>query len=198
MTIIQESTQSRILTEAVTIFQQKGLHGARMQEIADKAGINKAMLHYYFKTKEELFQQVFQQALDLFIAKIELILTSELPLAQIVSQYVDHTLDALSANPTIPAFVLHEINRDPQRMSDVFAGNQRINLAQFAEHFPSADEAQQFFTDMVALCVYPFVAQPMLEKVLDLTPTAYLQFIQQRKKHIKDRLLNQPLNPINS
>ncbi len=198
MTTNQESTRNRILTQAVAVFQQKGLHGARMQEIADKAGINKAMLHYYFKTKEDLFRQVFQQALDLFISKIGQILASELPLIQIVTQYVDHTLDALSANPTIPAFVLHEINRDPQRMTNLFAGNNRIELSRFEKHFPSADEARQFFTDMVALCVYPFVAQPMLEKVFGLTPTGYLQFIQQRKKHIKDRLLNQPLNPTNS
>ena len=73
-----------------------------MQEIADKAGINKAMLHYYFKTKEDLFSQVFEQALGIFVQKIQQILASELSLAEKVSQYVDHTLDSLSANPTIP------------------------------------------------------------------------------------------------
>lgn len=192
MEIKLESTQERILSVAVNVFQQKGLAGARMQEIADQAGINKAMLHYYFKTKDDLFNQVFEQALGLFVQKIQQILTSDVSLDEKISQYVDHTLDALSANPAIPPFVLHEINREPQRITDLFAGNNRIDLARFTRHFPSTPQAHQFFTDMVSLCVYPFVARPMLEKLLGLTSEGYQQFLQQRKQHIKDQLRMSP------
>ena len=179
------STRDRILSVAAEVFQQKGLAGARMQEIADKAGINKAMLHYYFKTKDDLFSQVFEQSLALFVHKIQQILASELSLPEKVAQYVDHTLDSLSANPTIPPFVMHEINRDPQRITAVFAGDNRIDLSRFNGHFGSILQANQFFTDMVSLCVYPFVARPMLEKLLGMTDEGYKQFLQQRKKHIK-------------
>ncbi|WP_052731123.1 TetR/AcrR family transcriptional regulator [Spirosoma radiotolerans] len=191
MTADQESTKNRILTEAITVFQQKGLLGARMQEIADKAGINKAMLHYYFKTKEELFSQVFQQALTLFVVNIQQILASERTLVEKVSQYVDYTTSALSANPSIPSFVLHELNRDPLRLVTYFAGDNRLNLTRFTQHFSSTQQANQFFANMVSLCIYPFVARPMMEKLFGMSPQAYDQFLLQRKELIKSQLMQQ-------
>jgi TetR/AcrR family transcriptional regulator len=186
-----ESTQSRILNVATSIFQQKGLAGARMQEIADIAGINKAMLHYYFKTKEDLFGQVFERAFVLFVGKINQILSSELALKDKVGYYVDHTVDTLCSNPVIPAFVLHEINRDPQRITAMFAGDSRIDLTVFKNQFKSESKANRFFTDMVSLCVYPFVAQPMLEKMLGMNGQEYNQFMQHRKEFVKDILFGQ-------
>ena len=184
-----ESTPDRLLSVAAQIFQEKGLAGARMQEIADKAGINKAMLHYYFKTKEDLFNQVFNQALAVFIEKIGQILASELPLPEKVDQYINHTIDSLTTNPTMPSFVLYELNREPQRITAIFAGDNRIDLTRFRRHFQLTSQANQFFTDMVSLCVYPFVARPMLERLLSMTNDGYEKFLQQRKKHIKKLLL---------
>ena len=185
------STQHKIVSEAIDVFQRKGFTGARMQEIADRAGINKAMLHYYFKTKEDLFSQVFQQALTLFVVNIQQILGSDRTLIEKINQYVDYTVSALSANPSIPSFVLHEINRDPQRLTTYFAGRDRLDLTRFTQHFASAQHANQFFTDMVSLCVYPFVARPMLEKLFAMTPQAYEQFLHQRKESIKRQLIHQ-------
>ena len=63
------STEQKIREAARKVFQAKGMHGARMQDIADTAGINKALLHYYFRSKDQLFEAIFKEALQQLIPK---------------------------------------------------------------------------------------------------------------------------------
>ena len=85
-----------------------------MQEIADKAGINKALLHYYYRTKEKLFEKVFEIAFSLFIPKVKDMMTSEKPVTEKVEFFVDNYLSLLNKHPYIPGFVINELNRNPE------------------------------------------------------------------------------------
>lgn len=71
------STEEKILNAAIRVFQKKGMAGSRMQEIADEANINKAMLHYYFRNKQRLFEAVFAQAFSKLAPQLNLIFNSE-------------------------------------------------------------------------------------------------------------------------
>ena len=86
----KNNTEERILESARQIFQAKGLQGARMQEIADKAGINKAMLHYYYRSKELLFEAVFEEAANRIFPKIVELLNTDYPLFEKIEYFVDY------------------------------------------------------------------------------------------------------------
>jgi len=114
MTEIQKDTEERILESAEDVFTNKGLSGARMQEIADKAKINKSLLHYYYRSKEKLFRAVFKKAFVKLAPKSILILTSDIPLFEKIEKFSSAYIDIIIKNPSIPLFVLRELNRNPE------------------------------------------------------------------------------------
>ena len=74
---IQDPRETQILNAAKKVFQKKGMDGARMQEIADEAGINKALLHYYYRSKQQLFEAVFKFAFNLLAPQLNQILNDD-------------------------------------------------------------------------------------------------------------------------
>ena len=110
-----DSTEQKIFDAAHEIFVQKGMDGAKMQEIADRAGINKALLHYYFRSKEKLFEMIFTSAAQKLFPKINFIFESDLPLFQKIEQFCHEYLEVMIENPYLPAFLINEINQDPER-----------------------------------------------------------------------------------
>jgi TetR/AcrR family transcriptional regulator len=187
------STEEQILEEARKIFYKKGLAGARMQEIADNAGINKAMLHYYFKTKDQLFNKVFSQAFEAFAGKIAEVLNSDEKLDRKIIDYVNHTVDALMQNPGLPVFVLNELTFNPERLTELFAGKDKVELTKFRQQVEKqtqgATDADALFIDMVALCVYPFVVAPVFKRMLQKTDDQYKAMLLKRKRQIINELL---------
>ncbi|MGY4539436.1 TetR/AcrR family transcriptional regulator [Mucilaginibacter sp. UYNi724] len=188
------TTEENILKQASLIFYQKGLAGARMQEIADKAGINKAMLHYYFKTKEQLFDRVFAQAFQAFAGKIAEVLNSDIKLEDKITEYVNHSVDALTKDPGIPVFVLNELTHHPQRITELFAGKDMVNFNNFREQVEKQTKGKVdpeiLFVDMVALCIYPFIAAPIFKLMLYKTDQQYKDLLQSRKMHIIKEILS--------
>ena len=191
--MIIENTQERILSVASDIFYKKGLAGARMQEIADQAGINKAMLHYYFKTKEQLFNKVFEAAFGTFVGRISVLLNSDKPLKTKIDEYIDHTIDSLQDNPGITVFVIHELNCNPNLLSELFAGKGNINFTIFRKQvmteYNGTKNPEMFFSDMVAMCVYPFIAKPIFQKIMEKDEQAFKVWLNERKIWVKQRLV---------
>ena len=112
-------TENRILQAAKKVFIKNGMSGSRMQHIANEAGINKALLHYYFRSKEKLFNAVFKYAFFKFVPKVEKVLNSEKSLFEKIEIIADQYITALMKNQFIPMFVLHEINRNPKRLYEL-------------------------------------------------------------------------------
>ncbi len=189
------NTEQVILQSAREIFYKKGLSGARMQEIADQAGINKAMLHYYFKTKEQLFNKVFSDALQIFSGRVAEILNGELSFEEKIRTYVNHTVDALVLDPGIPVFVLNELTNNPDRLVEMFAAKDKIDLGKFFQEVKQYSKGtanpEVLFMDMVALCVYPIVMSSVLKKLLKKTDQEYYELMEQRKVHIINNILQQ-------
>lgn len=120
--IKDKNTEERILKAARTVFIEKGYNGARMQEIADKAEINKAMLHYYFRDKEKLFYQIFEIVFQEFFPMITDIIDSEMKFEDKIRQICNNYVSLFQKNPYIPLFILSEINRNPDKLQ-AFAHN---------------------------------------------------------------------------
>jgi TetR/AcrR family transcriptional regulator len=189
------NTEERILLAAEDIFQEKGFEGARMQEIADHAKINKGLLHYYFKTKNKLFETIFSKAIGKMIVKIEDIMKGDALFLDKTDAFVDNYMDLLLRNPYLPKFVLSELNRDPERFINSlitkYDFQNRISL-----YFKSVDraiesneikhiDAHQLLINMISLCVFPFIGRPMIQGVMGIDNGRFKELLIERKSHIK-------------
>ncbi len=170
---ISSETEQKVLDAARIVFISKGMDGSRMQEIADTAGINKALLHYYFRSKENLFERVFTEAFSKSLPSIGSFMVSDKPFWEKVEFFIDNYLTLIMENPFIPNFIVQEINRDPQNLIRLMQQNNidftKI-IAVINQDIIKANlrpiSAEHFVMNLIGLCVFPFVAAPMLTLIL--------------------------------
>ena len=194
----KNTTEERILESARQIFQAKGLQGARMQEIADKAGINKAMLHYYYRSKELLFEAVFEEAANRIFPKIVEFLNTDYPLFEKIERFVDYYLTTLLENKYMPAFVLNELNQNPERLVKLMSDRGIFKQEKFIEQINNAikDELiihidpHQLITNIISMSIFPFAGRPILMGLFKLDEESYYQFIESRKKEVPKFIIN--------
>jgi AcrR family transcriptional regulator len=188
-----QTTEERILTAAKKVFVRKGMAGARMQDIADEAGINKALLHYYFRNKEKLFEVIFMEAAGKLFPRINEIFTSDRPLFEKIESFCDEYITVVTDNPYLPLFVLNEINQDPEYfLEKVWAGKNRPQpekfLAQIEREIKKGTIKRisplQLLMNLISMTVFPFVAKPMFQKNLGLDELQFRSVMEQRKKEI--------------
>src|SRR5690349_5623595 len=186
-------TEARILDAAHRVFVRSGTAGARTQEIAKEAGVNSALLHYYFRTKERLAEAVFRRAAGQLMPAVIGILASDLALEDKIAQVIDVELRQLTATPYLPGYILSELNHHPERAAQLISNATGITPEQVRACVLSVlraqiDEAaragrirpiepQQLVVNLLALCIFPFAARPMLTAVLGLDQAAFTKFI---------------------
>lgn len=188
----EKTTELIILDAAKKIFHQKGFDGSRMQEIADMAGINKALLHYYFRSKDKLFEAVFQDAFLKFIPKVTSAFNEQLNTEQMLSLFVENYINMLIENPYLPPFILTELNRNPDKIIALLKNvgiqpNRFIGLIQnqLEKEGITNINASHLITNLISLCVFPFAARPVVQGLLlNNDPIAFENFILERKASI--------------
>ena len=199
MTKQKENKEALILSVATSIFQQKGMDGTRMQEIADKAGINKATLHYYYRSKQKLFEAVFSSAINLMAPKIIAIINTDEHFFDKIRNFTDKYISFVSRHSFIPTFVIQEINRNPEMIHKIVSSKFDTNiqgklktqiedLIQKGEIIPI--NAEQLLVNIISMSVFPFIAKPLLSAILQKDKKQYEQFIEERKTHISEFVIN--------
>lgn len=192
---METNTEEKILIAAREIFTQRGFAGTRMQEIADRAGINKGLLHYYFKTKETLFKAIFKEAFLQFSRKLNEVLSSERPVMEKVESIVDEYLDLLLANPNLPGFIVNELHTNTEAfIAEIMSMSERPDPSRLIMQLHLDSQAGKirqvdpFHTvlNILSMCVFPFIARPMLQSMVHLDDATYLHLMRQRKAAIKD------------
>lgn len=186
------STEARILAAARKVFIEHGMAGARMQDIADEAGINKALLHYYFRNKEQLFDKIFRELMADFWPQLSALLDSDAPLFDKIESFCEVYIDRLSANPYLPLFVLGEMNRRPRQFfKKMFGANPpdlRKLLAQINEQVKAGMirpvSPMQLVIHMISLIIFPFIGKPMFMSVMNINGADFDRLIRERKKEI--------------
>jgi TetR/AcrR family transcriptional regulator len=108
------NTEEKILQAAQIVFSKTGFSGARMDDIAKEAGINRALLHYYFRSKDKLFELVFHKNFMEFVEGIMNINFSNMDLFSKIEAVVNHQIDSNIKNPNLASFILHEFNTNPE------------------------------------------------------------------------------------
>jgi len=194
----KQDTEKRIFLAALKVFQEYGYEGTRMQKIADVAGINKSMLHYYYRSKSKLFDAVFSASAKKHLPGIIDNLKSDLPLQEKIERVVSDYIDIIGGNPHLPAFFLHELRRNPDLVRQ-FADEQAKGVFSiFSKQVRKANtmgeirhiEPEHLFANILAMCVFPFIAQPMLQTVFNADDETYVAFLVARKTEITRFIFN--------
>jgi len=187
-----DNTEKRILAAAKKVFLTKGMDGARMQDIADEAGINKAMLHYYFRSKEKLFEKIFAELSQHFFPKLVMIFESEESLFKKIEMFVIEYIDQMKQTPYLPIFVLNEVNRQPETLIKKMLGNKKPPVDKFFISVESEIKKgiikpinpAQLLLNIVSLCIFPFVARPMFQMMVNINKKTFDGILEQRKKEL--------------
>ena len=196
-------TETQILEAAHRVFLRRGTAGARTQEIADEAGVNKALLHYYFRTKERLAEAVFLRAARTLFPQMLQALASDLPLREKLQQAIDAELAILDANPYLPGYVISEFQYRPDTFRTLLTDAlpvEAVRRAVFEKIQYQLDaeadagrlrptRAEDLIVALMAQLVFPFAAAPMLETLLGLDADAQRAMTERRRASLADALL---------
>ena len=194
---LNTDTEQKILVAATEVFLEKGHDGARMQEIADKAGINKALLHYYFRSKQKLFRTVFKQEAQSMLASIFNSLSPADNFKLFLEKFIAGYLENVSSRKNIMRFILWELDKSPKEVASWFfevfkeggfPGNPiilRVEKAIKDKEIREVDP-KNFVLSLLGMCVFPFVAEPLLKHILPGFNIESPNFAQERTKAIVD------------
>lgn len=203
MTEQERTTEEIIFDAAQKVFIEKGFNGARMEEIAREASINKALLHYYYRTKEKLFKAIFERVFKSFFPQVLTFLESDLPLFDKIEMFVEKYIDFILKNPFIPNFIMSEINRNPDNIAEML-GNVTGALkndifGKFGDMIHKEIEngtirpikPEQLIVNILGLCIFPFVARPIIQGVVFKgDKKVYQVFLESRKKEVVEFVIN--------
>jgi AcrR family transcriptional regulator len=187
--VVQPGTEEKIKAAARKVFLEKGYAGARTRDIAEEAGINLALLNYYFRSKEKLFDLVMLENMQQFLMALKDVLndhtiTLNVKIQNIVSNYIN----LLKSNPDLPLFILSEIRANPQK----FASEIKLREIIFHSHFfmqlrealPANISPMHFLFNLLGLTVFPFIGSPLLKAAGELNDAAFHQLMEERKELI--------------
>jgi AcrR family transcriptional regulator len=171
--VLQTETEEKIIASAERLFYQKGKAGTSMQDIADDAGINRTLLNYYFRSKDQLFEAVFRKALGAFVPNLAALMRTDIPFLDYVPAMVEKIIDTMLANPQIPIFVLQELSSNSDRMPQIIK-EMGIDPARAVEKIESDGmvpsiagmDPRQIILNLISLCIFPFAAKPVVLDIL--------------------------------
>jgi len=193
----EKDTEQKILDAAQDIFVRKGLDGTRMHEIAEQAGINKALLHYYFRTKEKLFLKVFSLAFPKILPRTMEIFDSDMPFLEKMEHFIDRYISLIGSNQALPLFVISELAKNPDKIVGIMKEAHRNMEFDLIERIKQdvAEEIRQgriididhrqLFVNVLSLCVFPFIGRPVITYMgFDNDRKEYEKFLKTRKKQV--------------
>lgn len=192
-------TEQRILQAARKVFVARGTAGARVQEIAAEAGVNPALIHYYYRSKEGLAAAVFREAAGRLVPVVAGLFLSEAPIEQKVEQFIHLYIDAVRHSPFLPGYIVSELHHHQERQSTLreiarlapegMAERAFARLATDLEEAAASRgmrriSAEQFITNVMALAAFPFIARPALTTAFGLDAEAFDRFLDERRAEL--------------
>lgn len=195
---IEKSTEFKILEAAKEEFILKGFDGARMQQIAERAGINKALLHYYFRSKENLFKAIFSNALGEFIPKIMMTFQSEISFLEKIRMFIEGYIDLFIKNPHLPVFIISEMHRNPQLLPEILikqGAKPEIIFNAISKELENKNIKNispiHLMVNVLSMCIFPFAAAPIIKGLLlNQSEEKFKIFIEERKKIVFEFVQN--------
>ena len=189
----QSSTEEKIKEAARRVFTQKGFAATRTRDIAEESGFNLALINYYFRSKEKLFDIIMLENIQLFIHSVMALVNDEATsLEQKIELLIGHYIDMLIKNPGLPLFILTEINNDPEKLAmkigfskehaNIYLVKQWKELA--ATGKISTVRPLHFIMNVLSMTIFPFVAGPLLRNRAEIGIEEFNSLMEERKKLI--------------
>jgi AcrR family transcriptional regulator len=187
------STEEKIKASARKMFHQKGFAGTRTRDIAEESGINLALLNYYFRSKEKLFQLIMSESLDEFFSSLHSVFNDPVTnFNEKIEAVVKNYVEKMTENPNIPLFILSELRNNPDQLikkvnaKKVFL--QSVFLSQLDDEIKAnrinAIDPMHFIMNLLGMTVFPFVASPMMKSIGDIDQENFDTLMDERKKLI--------------
>ncbi|MBN1347784.1 TetR/AcrR family transcriptional regulator [candidate division KSB1 bacterium] len=196
------ATREKILMAARAVFVEKGQEGARMQEISERAGVNKALLHYYFTSKDNLYREIFTDAFNDLLDNFYMLTQLDLSLKEQLEQFIEKHFDFLARNQDLVRLIAREATRANSLLNDFLpklislkASNLRNNIFNsFNEAIRKGEidacDPSQVMINIIGMNAFYFVAKPIVDSIFPEVTENQAEFLEQRKLVIKKMALN--------
>lgn len=190
---IDTSTEEKIKEAARKVFHKKGYAATRTRDIAEEADINLALLNYYFRSKEKLFNIIMIETLSGFVQRMSITVNDEATtLERKVQLIAENYIELIIQEPEVPVFILSEVRNNPDVLTEkVPIKGVLYNSVFFKQHQQAVDRGEitepnpfHFFLNILGLIIFPFIASPILKKVGDMQEAQFNQLMLERKKLI--------------
>lgn len=198
----EKPTEELILDAAMKVFTKKGFAAARTEEIAKEAGINRALLHYYYRDKQTMFNLIFETRFKEFFKGLFVIFEADnISLFEKIRRMVEHEINTLTKHPDLARFIITEVAQQPELLIE-YGKKLGVNPRLFIEGFEkqvskevSAGiikpiEGKQLLINIMSLCIYPFVAKPIIQTMMTVEETTFYQMTEQRKKEVSEFIIS--------
>lgn len=193
------NTEEKIILAAEKVFIENGMAGARMQQIADEAGINKALLHYYYRSKEKLFDIVFKTAIKMLVPNlVNAYKSGDGDFFTRLRKFIDSYITIIEKNPHIPAFVIHEVNHRPDQLTNMLA-ELNVDISFIINDINAAIDAGEMrpinpydlMINVISLTIFPVVARLMITGIIFKgDKKGYKEFMKHRRNVVADFIIN--------
>lgn len=199
------TTEEKIKEAARRVFTLKGFSATRTRDIAEESGYNLALINYYFRSKEKLFDIIMLEHLQLFIhSVIRIVNDRSTSLTEKIEILISHYIDMLIKNPDIPLFVLSEVNANPGKLAERLGFSQvdhdNIYMVQQWRELAATNNLQKInplhiLLNVLSMTIFPFVASPLLRNRTGITPEEFNRLMTERKKLIPQWVNSMIMNP---
>lgn len=190
---VDPSTEDKIKNAARSVFYKKGFAATRTRDIAEEAGINLALLNYYFRSKEKLFDIILLETLQGFFKSMQTVFNNtETSFEEKIDAIAISYIDFILANPDVPLFLMSELKMDPEELVKKNGIKEMLMKSHFLKQFQQGMKEGKiavinplhFFTNLMSLMLFPFIASPMLKGIGDLSQQHFNDMMEERKKLI--------------
>ncbi len=197
----EAQTEKLIKDKAKILFFQKGFLNATTQEIADEAGVNRALIHYYFRSRDLMFDTILNETMLEKKDHVKSILSSTFPFREKIARYIDALVDYGLTYPYLDNFIINETARNPQKVKD-FCTKQKVKSSdlindqlekEIKEGRISPISPEHFMVNLSSLCNYPLLAKDVLKTIHGMTDATYRKFLIERKKIIYMTIFNEEM-----
>jgi AcrR family transcriptional regulator len=180
------------------VFHTQGFKGARTTAIAEAAGISRTMLHYYFSTKEALFQEVLEHTLGTVLGHLKKLLIAQKTLPEIIQSLIDSVCELLDSKPSLPSFIINIINTSPELLlflpvaeADNLPALLQAVLEEEKKQSRVAPqmEGEELLLNIYALCALPYLSAPYIKVKENRSEAAMQAFLLKRRARILEFVL---------
>lgn len=191
--------KEKILKEAQELFIKNGYKGTSVRDIAKASGTNVAMVNYYFQSKYNLFEIIFEETLDIFTKRIFETISSDLPFLELIESWIDTYYELLLEYPQIATFILNEVSLNPEGLTDRIKKRNPYNaFIKIEERMEEAIQkgiireapAADFLLNVLSMCMFPFMFGKMAMTLMEIPQSLYNELISNHEKYVIEFTLN--------